>query len=242
MAALRRWRQHAGSLRNPFAVTQITVPLTPPEGFYRADWDYRGQRQIVPLAMAVPYIAPDAWVAPNATLIGNVKVEDKCTVWYGTVLRGDLNKIQMGFCSHIFDRCVLHVASESPVGLPPHLIISHYVTIGPYCTLRSCIIERECIIGERCVVMEGSVVETHSILEPGSVVPPGRRIPTGEVWAGNPAKFVRMVTFDETKAFVGFAEGIRSYAQQYFREFLPYSTAYLELEKIMKNGGVTLSH
>ncbi|XP_039011641.1 gamma carbonic anhydrase-like 1, mitochondrial [Hibiscus syriacus] len=74
--------------------------------------------------------------------------------------------------------------------------------------------------------MEGSLVETHSILEASSVVPPGRRIPTGELWAGNPARFVRALTHDLSK--------------EYFSEFLPYSTAYLEVEKYKKSLGTSI--
>ncbi|KAJ7517029.1 hypothetical protein O6H91_21G026600 [Diphasiastrum complanatum] len=204
---------------------------------YHTEWDYRGQRQILPIAHMVPDVAVDGWVAPNAVLAGDVLLQDRATVWHGSVLRADLNKITVGFSSNILDKCVLHVAAESPTGLSAELSIGKFVTVGGFSTLRSCTIEDEVIIGQRCVLMEGSWVESHAFLGSGSVVPPGRRIPAGELWAGNPAKFVRLVTADEIADIPKFAESIRTLAQEYADEFLPYSTAYLELERLRKKLG-----
>ncbi|KAL2650374.1 hypothetical protein R1flu_018502 [Riccia fluitans] len=201
-------------------------------------WDYRGQRQVVPLGLKVPSIAVDAFVAPNVLLVGSVDVQDKASVFYGCVLRGDLNKITVGFCSSLGDKCVLHAASSSPTGLSAETQIGKYVTVGNFSVLRSCMIEDEVVIGERCLIMEGSLVETHAVLEAGSVVPPGRRIPSGEVWAGNPARFVRVVTYDEIAVIPRLAEGIREIAENHMGEFLPYSTAYLEVEKLKKSSAL----
>lgn len=114
------------------------------------------------------------------------------------------------------------------------------MTIGAYSLLRSCTIEPECIIGQHSILMEGSLVETHSILEAGSVVPPGRRIPTGELWAGNPARFVRALTHEETLEIPKLAVAINDLSKEHFSEFLPYSTIYLEVEKSKKSLGITI--
>ncbi|XP_020110713.1 gamma carbonic anhydrase-like 2, mitochondrial [Ananas comosus] len=206
----------------------------------RVRWDYRGQRQIIPLGQWVPKIAVDAFVAPNAVLAGQVTIYDAASVWYGSVLRGDLNKITLGFSSNVQERCVLHAAWSSPTGLPAETSVDRYVTIGGYCLLRSCTIEPECIIGQHSVLMEGSLVETNSILEAGSVLPPGRRIPTGELWAGNPARFVRKLTHEETLEIPKLAVAINDLMQSHFSEFLPYSTAYLEVEKLKKAFNIPL--
>ncbi|KAJ8634184.1 hypothetical protein MRB53_027520 [Persea americana] len=87
---------------------------------------------------------------------------------------------------------------------------------------------------------KGSLVETHSILEAGSVVPPGRRIPTGELWAGNPARFVRSLTDDEILEIPKLAVAINDLSRSHFQEFLPYSTVYLEVEKLNKSLGLPL--
>lgn len=82
----------------------------------RVKWDYRGQRLIIPLGQWNPKIAVDAYVAPNVVLAGQVTVYDGASVWNGSVLRGDLNKISVGFCSNVQEKCVLHAAWSSPTG------------------------------------------------------------------------------------------------------------------------------
>ncbi|GAB2239415.1 hypothetical protein Droror1_Dr00025328 [Drosera rotundifolia] len=206
----------------------------------RVKWDYRGQRLIIPLGQWLPKIAVDAYVAPNVVLAGQVTVCDGASVWNGAVLRGDLNKITVGFCSNVQEKCVVHAAWSSPTGLPAEASIERFVTIGAYSLLRSCTIEPECIIGQHSILMEGSLVETHSILEAGSVVPPGRRIPSGELWAGNPARFVRTLTHEETLEIPKLAVAINDLSGNHFSEFLPYSTVYLEVEKLKKKFGISV--
>ncbi|KAI5670007.1 hypothetical protein M9H77_19860 [Catharanthus roseus] len=214
------------------------IPIT--ESSDRAKWDYRGQRKIIPLGQWLPKIAVDAYVAPNVVLAGQVTVYDGASVWNGAVLRGDLNKITVGFCSNVQERCVIHAAWNSPTGLPAETSIERFVTIGAYSLLRSCTIEPECIIGQHSILMEGSLVETHSILEAGSVVPPGRRIPSGELWAGNPARFVRTLSHEETLEIPKLAVAINDLSKSHFFEFLPYSTVYLEVEKMKKSLGISI--
>ncbi|KAG5029928.1 Gamma carbonic anhydrase-like 1, mitochondrial [Glycine soja] len=215
----------------------------------RVKWDYRGQRKIIPLGQWLPKVAVDAYVAPNVVLAGQVTVWDGASVWPGCVLRGDLNKISVGFCSNVQERSVIHAAWSSPTGLrslgglgglPADTSIERYVTIGAYSLLRSCTIEPECIIGQHSILMEGSLVETQSILEAGSVVPPGRRIPTGELWAGNPARFVRTLTHEEILEIPKLAVAINDLSRDHYSEFLPYSTVYLEVEKFKKSLGISV--
>ncbi|KAI3761435.1 hypothetical protein L1987_51851 [Smallanthus sonchifolius] len=228
------------------AVVKVTESSSPPpslnitESPDRVKWDYRGQRQIIPLGQWLPKIAVDAYVAPNVVLAGQVNVLDGSSVWNGAVLRGDLNKITVGFCSNVQEKCVVHAAWSSPTGLPAETMIERFVTVGAYCLLRSCTIEPECIIGQHSILMEGSLVETHSILEAGSVLPPGRRIPSGELWAGNPARFVRKLTHEETLEIPKLAVAINDLSKEYFNEYLPYSTVYLEVEKMMKSHGISI--
>lgn len=125
-------------------------------------------------------------------------------------------------------------------GLPADTSVERYVTIGAYSLLRSCTIEPECIIGQHSILMEGSLVETQSILEAGSVVPPGRRIPSGELWAGNPAKFVRTLSHEETLEIPKLAVAINDLSRDHYSEFLPYSTVYLGVEKFKKSLGISV--
>lgn len=90
----------------------------------------------------------------------------------------------------------------SPTGLSAATTVGRYVTIGQGCVLRSATVEDQVLIGEKCVLMEGSLVEHHCVLAPGTVLPPGRLVPSGQMWAGNPAKYVRDLTKDEVRALV----------------------------------------
>jgi carbonic anhydrase/acetyltransferase-like protein (isoleucine patch superfamily) len=149
------------------------------------------------------------------------------SVWYGCVLRGDLNTIRVGAFSNIQDRTVVHAARcvrplhslhaagarsplrpgptpqrppprrSSPTGLPAATQIGRNVTIGQGCLLRSATVGDDVAVGDRSILLEGSLVEKGSVLAAGTVLPPGRRVPSGQLWAGNPAKFVRDLTKDE---------------------------------------------
>lgn len=94
----------------------LSTSASPAAAMDRVRWDYRGQRRVIPLGQWVPKIAVDAYVAPNVVLAGQVTVCDGASVWNGSVLRGDLNKITVGFSSNVQERCVLHAAWNSPTG------------------------------------------------------------------------------------------------------------------------------
>ncbi|XXG78471.1 hypothetical protein AAC387_Pa08g2410 [Persea americana] len=206
-----------GSWCSDLGFTTCNPDQRPSPSSDRVRWDYRGQWKIIPLGQWLPKTAVDAYVAPNVVLAGQVTVGDGSSVWGGSVLRGDLNKVTLGFCSNVQEQCVIHAAWSSPTGLPAETSIERFVTIGAYSLLQSCTIEPECII-----------------------VPPGRRIPTGELWAGNPARFVRSLTDDEILEIPKLAVAINDLSRSHFQEFLPYSTVYLEVEKLNKSLGLPL--
>lgn len=110
------------------------------------------------------------------------------------------------------------------------MLIGKYVTVEPNCTLRSCRIGDHCVVGARSVLMEGSMMEPHSVLAPGSVLPPARRVPEGELWAGNPARFVRKLTEDEREEIRAIAEEARRAAAGHSGEELPHGTAWRGVE------------
>ena len=111
------------------------------------------------------------------------------------------------------------------------MLIGKFVTVEPNCTLRSCRIADYCVVGARSVLMEGSMMETRSMLAPGSVLPPARRVPEGELWAGNPARFVRKLDEDEKAAIKETAEGVRLMAARHQAEELPHGTAWRGVER-----------
>lgn len=198
------------------------------------EWFMR-QRKMIVLGNKVPTKSPDTWIAPSAVIVGDVDLLDKVSVWYGAVLRGDLNNITVGSNSTIQDRTVIHAARTSPSGLSAATVIGKNVIIEPACVLRSCRVGNNCIVGARSSLLEGSMMEDNSILAPGSVVPPARRIPSGELWAGNPAKFVRKLSKDEMSNIVELAERIRAIGYQAWSDELPYGTAWREVEEFRAN-------
>jgi carbonic anhydrase/acetyltransferase-like protein (isoleucine patch superfamily) len=120
-------------------------------------------------------------------------------VFYGAVLRGDKNKIILGSNSNVQDRAVISTVPSLESGFPADVKIGEYVTIGHGALITSSTIGNRVLIGQGAIIEAGCVVEDQSMVAAGAVVLPGTLIKTGEMWAGNPAKFVRKLSEDETK-------------------------------------------
>lgn len=203
------------------AVTQVPI---------EEEW-YNRQRNVLSILDKTPWTQPCTWIAPNAVVAGDVDIYDRVAIFFGAVVRGDLNKIRIGTNSVVLDRSVIHAARAVPTGLNPATIIGDNVVIEPYCVLRSCRIEPKVLIGARSVICEGAIVETESIIAPGSVVPPARRIPSGELWGGNPIKFLRKLSgIEKERVIVDAAEHYVNLAQHFKAEELPYGTQWREVE------------
>lgn len=153
-----------------------------------------------------PDSAQDAYIAPSAAVIGRVNIQDRSSVGYGCVLRGDTNYIHVGAYSHILDGTSIQVKLDKN-GAPGGTVIGNYATIGPNCMLSTCLVDNRAFVGAGCIILEHSWVAEYAMLAPGSVLQPFSYIPPGQVWAGNPVRYVRDVS-EEEKAF------IRSAAQE----------------------------
>ncbi|RUL75328.1 gamma carbonic anhydrase family protein [Dyella choica] len=142
-----------------------------------------------------PTLGARAYVDPAATVIGDVVLGDDVSIWPGAVLRGDVNYIRVGARSNIQDGTIVHVTHDgpySPGGFPT--LIGEGVTIGHAAVIHACIIEDYCLIGMHAVVLDGATIKKHGFVGAGSVVPPGKVVGEGELWLGNPAKCVRLLT------------------------------------------------
>jgi carbonic anhydrase/acetyltransferase-like protein (isoleucine patch superfamily) len=140
-----------------------------------------------------------------------------------------LNKVSIGNRTNVQDGTVIHTSSASNPGLPAGTSIGNDVTIGHGCTLYSCTIENGALIGMGSIILDGALVESNSIIAAGSIVPPGRRVPKGQLWAGNPAKFVREISDEEVNDILRQAKEYKNIADTHSDEFLPYGTAYLDV-------------
>ncbi|XP_024976920.1 gamma carbonic anhydrase 1, mitochondrial [Cynara cardunculus var. scolymus] len=144
-----------------------------------------------------PAVDKDAFVAPSASIIGDVNVGAGSSIWYGCVLRGDVNSISIGSGTNIQDHSLVHVAKSNLPGKVLPTVIGDNVTVGHSAVLHGCTVEDEAFVGMKATLLDGVVVEKHGMVAAGALVRQDTRIPSGEVWGGNPAKFLRKLTEEE---------------------------------------------
>ena len=149
-----------------------------------------------PFEGIVPQVDPQAWVAPTAAVIGNVTIGPDSNIWYHCVLRGDSNFIRIGARTNIQDGTIIHVNSGS---FPT--MIGDDVTVGHAAIIHACTLKDRAFVGMGATVLDGAVVEEGGVLAAGSVLPPGKRVPPLELWMGNPAKLVRVLTPEQRAGF-----------------------------------------
>lgn len=157
---------------------------------------------ILPHHGASPQIGSGAYIHPSAQVIGEVVLGADASVWCNAVIRGDVNRIEIGAGTNIQDGSVLHVSHKTPLdpkGAP--LIIGDRVTVGHAVILHGCTIGDECLIGMGSVVMDGAVLEPRVLLGAGSLVPEGKTLQSGFLYLGRPAKQLRPLTPDEIAYF-----------------------------------------
>ncbi len=137
-------------------------------------------------------MAADAWVAPTAAVIGDVTLGSGASVWWHCVLRGDGNPIRVGEGSNIQDGTVIHIAA----GAFPTLI-GQNVTIGHSCIIHACTLEDRAFIGMGATVLDGATVMEGGMLAAGGLLTPGKRVGRNELWAGAPARLMRVMSAEE---------------------------------------------
>lgn len=143
---------------------------------------------IKPLRGFTPVIGRDCFLADNATVIGDVVMGDECSIWFNTVLRGDVNSIRIGHRVNIQDGTVLHTLYEKST-----IEIGNDVSVGHNVTLHGCKIHDLALIGMGAVVMDDAEVGEGALVAAGSVVLSRTKIGPNELWGGAPAKFIKMV-------------------------------------------------
>ena len=128
-----------------------------------------------------PRIGENVFIAKTATIIGDVLIKDNASIWYGTVLRGDMASISVGECTNIQDNCTVHTDVDKPA------IIGDRVTIGHNAVVHGCIVEDSCLIGINSVVLSNAHIKTGSVVAAGSVVKQGQIVGPYHLVAGIPA-------------------------------------------------------
>jgi carbonic anhydrase/acetyltransferase-like protein (isoleucine patch superfamily) len=144
-----------------------------------------------------PRIAPDAWIAPTAAVIGDVEVGPGASVWFHCVLRGDTNRIRIGARSNIQDGCILHVNPGEGMAC----LIGEDVTVGHMAIVHAARLADRAFVAMAAVVLDGAEIASGGVLAAGGVLTPGKRIGPNEMWAGTPAKLVRVLSDEEVARF-----------------------------------------
>ena len=151
-----------------------------------------------------PQIASDAFVAPGATVVGDVVLGPKSSVWYQSVLRADIEAIRIGEGSNLQDGVIVHLASDRGTQ------VGNYVTVGHRALLHACTIDDEVLIGMGAIVMDGAKIGARSIVAAGAVVTRDTVVPPGSLYVGSPARAVRKLSEEDQLA-------IRAWAEKYIK-------------------------
>ncbi|WP_149139565.1 gamma carbonic anhydrase family protein [Gemmobacter caeruleus] len=156
-----------------------------------------------------PQIAPDAWVAPDANLIGRVVLEAAASVWFGCTLRGDNEEIRIGAGSNVQENCVLH----TDMGYP--LVIGPDCTIGHKAMLHGCVIGAGSLIGMGATVLNGARIGRGCLIGAGALITEGKEIPDGSLVMGAPGKVVRLLDAAAQDKLLRSAAGYRANAARF---------------------------
>ena len=143
---------------------------------------------LLPFEAFVPELAESVFIAPTAVVIGRAFIREGASIWFNSVVRADINRIDIGENTNIQDGCMLHVTNKHP------LFIGQRVTVGHGAILHGCLVEDDCLIAMGAVVLDGAVVGAGSIVGAGAVVAPGSNVPPGSLVMGVPAKVIRPVS------------------------------------------------
>jgi carbonic anhydrase/acetyltransferase-like protein (isoleucine patch superfamily) len=160
-------------------------------------------------------IAPDAYIASDATVVANVEIGPEASVWHQAVLRGDVARVVLGPQSNVQDGAVVHVADELPA------VIGRLVTVGHKAIVHACTVEDEVLVGMGAIILDGARVGTRSIIGANATVKQGMEIPPGSLVLGTPAKVVRTLSEAEQ-------DEIKMWALRYVRLSREYLAAARE--------------
>jgi len=166
---------------------------------------------IKPFDSIHPKIHETAFIADDAIVIGDVEIGEDASVWFGSIIRGDVNFIRIGARTNIQDATVIHVSSKTH-----STVLEENITVGHRVVLHGCHVETGCLIGIGAILMDGVRVGANSLVAAGSLLTPGTQIPPGSLVMGSPAKVKRELTEDEL-----------AYLDRSWRNYVELSRRYL---------------
>ncbi|MCB1279445.1 gamma carbonic anhydrase family protein [Prosthecobacter sp.] len=146
------------------------------------------------LSESQPSVAGDVFIAPGAIVVGAVELHAESSVWYGSVLRGDINHIVVGAQSNVQDGSVLHVSDDFAC------VLGDRVSVGHRAVVHACTVEDEVLVGTGAIIMDGAQIGARSIVAAGALVTKNTIIPEGSLVMGSPARVVRALSPEERQA------------------------------------------
>ncbi|MDO8519906.1 MAG: gamma carbonic anhydrase family protein [Deltaproteobacteria bacterium] len=161
-----------------------------------------------------PSIPKSCFIAPQAIVIGDVVLGENSSVWFNTVIRGDVNTIRIGKMTNIQDLSMVHVANADGPS-PAPTVIGDYVTVGHRAIIHGATVQDNCLIGMGAILLDRSVIGKNSIIGAGALVTEGMNIPPGSLAFGSPAKVIRLLTEAEISLIRFSAENYAALAEKY---------------------------
>lgn len=165
-----------------------------------ADLESQVNRQLDTFLRRTPVLGRGVYIARGAAVLGDVTLGDQSSVWYGAVVRGDINRIAIGRCTNIQDLAVVHLADDYPC------ILGDWVTVGHSAIVHACMVGHETLIGMGACLLDGAVIGNQCLIGAKALVPPGMVIPDGSMVLGTPAKIVRQLEPEERARLRHWAE------------------------------------
>jgi carbonic anhydrase/acetyltransferase-like protein (isoleucine patch superfamily) len=165
---------------------------------------------LLPYGGKAPRLHPSVWVAPDGVVVGDVEVGEGSSLWFGAVVRGDVNHVRIGARTNLQDHTVVHVTS----GTHP-TVIGDEVTVGHRVVLHGCTVERRALVGIGAIVLDGAVIGEEAMVGAGALVPPGMVVPPRTLVLGSPARPRRPLSAEELEGLARSAERYAGYAARY---------------------------
>jgi len=151
---------------------------------------------ILPYKNILPRIHHSAFIAQTAVITGDVEIGPDSSIWFGCVMRGDVNQIRVGARTNIQDGTIVHCTRDKFA-----CVIGSDITIGHGAILHACVLEDGCFVGMGATVMDGARIESGAMVAAGAMVTPGKVVKKGELWGGSPAKLMRPLSAEELAFF-----------------------------------------
>ncbi len=171
---------------------------------------------LLPYQGIYPKLAEEVYIAPGAWIIGDVEIGLRSSVWFNTVVRGDMHYIRIGSETNIQDNSTLHVTAEN---FP--LVIGNRVTVGHRAIVHGCVVEDDCLIGMGAVIMDGAKIGRGSLVAAGALVPPGHVVPPDSLVMGTPAKVHKAVEITDKELI---SQAARHYVELAAAYLHPYNS------------------